>query len=66
MSTRIIDAIECTCESEVCGHVWVPRLENLTGKLPKQCPMCRYRGWNKSERSEVVGEVELYDDLVEP
>jgi hypothetical protein len=47
MSTRMVEVVECTCEASECGHIWVPRLQN--GKLPKQCPLCTYRGWNKSE-----------------
>lgn len=58
MSTRTIEVIECTCEASECGHVWVPRLRN--GQLPKQCPLCTYRGWNKSE----VDKVDDYGDLL--
>ena len=58
MSTRMIEVVECTCEASECGHVWVPRLQN--GKLPKQCPLCTYRGWNKSEVSSDDGRVISY------
>jgi predicted nucleic acid-binding Zn-ribbon protein len=36
---------ECTCENPKCGATWLSRSKDV----PKVCPRCGNRKWNKSE-----------------
>lgn len=45
MSTKFITAMEGTCES--CQAVFLRRTE---AALPKSCPSCKSKAWNKSGR----------------
>ena len=47
---RVKRVLECTCEREGCGHVWITKSDTL----PIACPKCKSRNWNgRPERVHV-------------
>lgn len=51
MTTKVVEALQCTCEA--CGVVFV------RPKAPKSCPGCKSKAWNKSGTHEPLKPVPL-------